>query len=139
MKVAWRWLSPLQRLEIEMPQDAEPIENQIVAGRLKAAREAVGFTQEEVSGALGIPRTSVHAFEAGKRSVSALELRRLSRLYRRNIEWLLGEDVEPVESDSALHRATRELSDEDRQQVVRFAEFLAAGMTRSQSAEKSGE
>lgn len=101
-----------------------------VAGRLREAREALGFTQEEVSGALGIPRTSVHAMEAGKRNVSALELRRLARLYRRRVEWLLGEDTEPANADNALHRATQALSDEDKEQVLRFAEFLAAGTPR---------
>ena len=102
-------------------------ELKVVAERLREAREMIGFTQEEVSGALGIPRTSVHAMEAGKRNVSALELRRLSRLYRRDVEWLLGEEVEPVSPDSALYRATHDLSDEDKEQVLRFAQFLAAG------------
>lgn len=102
----------------------------VVASRLREAREALGFTQEEVSGALGIPRTSVHAMETGKRNVSALELRRLARLYRRRVEWLLGEDAEPLGADNALHRATQKLSEEDKEQVLRFAEFLAAGTPR---------
>jgi transcriptional regulator with XRE-family HTH domain len=99
-----------------------------VASRIREARESLGLTQEEVSTALGIPRTSVHAMEAGKRGVSALELRRLSRLYRRRVEWLLGEDDAPVAAaEGALYRATSELSAEDKEQVLRFAEFLAAG------------
>lgn len=105
-----------------------------VASRLREARESLGLTQEEVSTALGIPRTSVHAMEAGKRGVSALELRRLARLYRRRVEWLLGEDNEPVAAtDGALYRATSELSAEDKEQVLRFAEFLAAGAAPSNS------
>jgi transcriptional regulator with XRE-family HTH domain len=103
-------------------------ELEIVASRIREARESLGLTQEEVSSALGIPRTSVHAMEAGKRGVSALELRRLARLYRRRVEWLLGEDDAPVAAaDGALYRATQELSAEDKEQVLRFAEFLAAG------------
>ncbi|WP_353301418.1 helix-turn-helix domain-containing protein [Kocuria rosea] len=103
-------------------------ELEVVASRIREARESLGLTQEEVSGALGIPRTSVHAMEAGKRGVSALELRRLARLYRRRVEWLLGEDDAPVAAaDGALYRATRELSEEDKDQVLRFAQFLAAG------------
>ncbi|MFC8524356.1 MULTISPECIES: helix-turn-helix transcriptional regulator [Micrococcaceae] len=99
-----------------------------VASRIREARESLGLTQEEVSSALGIPRTSVHAMETGKRGVSALELRRLARLYRRRVEWLLGEDDVPVAAaDGALYRATRELSAEDKDQVLRFAEFLASG------------
>jgi transcriptional regulator with XRE-family HTH domain len=103
-------------------------ELKVVASRIREARESLGLTQEEVSGALGIPRTSVHAMEAGKRNVSALEVRRLARLYQRRVEWLLGEDDVPVAAaDGALYRATRALSVEDKDQVLRFAEFLAGG------------
>lgn len=109
-----------------MSDDGVQNEIKVVAERLRESRESLGFTQEEVSGALGIPRTSVHAMETGKRSVSALELRRLSRLYRRRVDWLLGEEVDPAGPESALHRATKELSEGDKDQVLRFAEFLAA-------------
>ena len=105
-------------------------EQRVVAARIREARESLGLTQEEVSGALQIPRTSVHAMETGKRGVSALELRRLARLYRRRVEWLLGEDEAPVAAaDGALYRATRDLTAEDKEQVLRFAQFLAAGVT----------
>lgn len=107
----------------------EPNEQQAVGQRLRSARETLGLTQEDVAGALGIQRTSVIAMEAGKRNVSALELRRLARLYRRSVAWILGEE-EPTahtpEEDRALYRATAELSPEDKAQVLRFAQFLAA-------------
>lgn len=51
--------------------------------RLKEAREQAGLTQEEVARNLGIPRTAVALFEAGKRKVSGLELVRLAFLYGR--------------------------------------------------------
>ncbi len=111
-------------------------ELKVVAERLREAREALGFTQEEVSGVLGIPRTSVHAMETGKRNVSAIELRRLSRLYRQSVEWLLGEEIAPVAADSALYRATTNLSEDDKAQVLRFAQFLAAGTASSAAASR---
>lgn len=108
-------------------------ETQIVAVRLRQARESLGFTQDEVGEALDIPRTSVHAMETGKRKVSAVELRRLSRLYRKNVEWLLGEEPgdDNAAGNGALFRATRELSEEDQAQVLRYAQFLATGSTRA--------
>lgn len=108
-------------------------ELEVVASRIREARESLGLTQEEVSGALGVPRSSVAAMEAGKRGVSALELRRLARLYRRRVEWLLGEEevTAAATADGALYRATRDLSAEDRDQVLRFAQFLAASTTSS--------
>lgn len=64
-------------------------EQQAVGQRLRSARETLGLTQEDVAGALSIQRTSVIAMEAGKRNVSALELRRLARLYRRSVAGFL--------------------------------------------------
>jgi transcriptional regulator with XRE-family HTH domain len=106
-----------------------------VGQRLRLARETLGLTQEDVASALGIPRTSMIAMEAGKRNVTALELRRLARLYRRSVAWILGEEPTEAEQasveDKALFRATSELSAADREQVLRFAQFLAAAQTSS--------
>jgi transcriptional regulator with XRE-family HTH domain len=110
------------------PRDSgqEPTEQQVVGKQLRTARETLGLTQDDVAGVLGIPRTSVIAMEAGRRNVTALELRRLARLYRRSVQWLLAEEEAPAEVDNALYRATADLSDGDKQQVLRFAQFLAA-------------
>lgn len=107
----------------------DAVSRAIVASRIREAREWIGLTQQEVSGALGVPRTSVHAMEAGKRGVSALELRRLARLYRRPVAWLLGEEADdPAATDGVLpYLASLGLSDEDKKQVLRFAEFIAGG------------
>lgn len=111
-------------------ENAVTAELQALGKRLRESRESSGFTQEEVSGALGIPRTSVLAMEAGKRNVSAPELRRLARLYRRSVEWLLGEESPDLTTNVALYRATDALSQDDRDQVLRFAQFLASGSQR---------
>lgn len=106
-----------------------------VGQRLRSARETLGLTQEDVASVLGIPRTSVIAMEAGKRNVTALELRRLARLYRRSVAWVLGEEPEDSGQvnieDEALYRAAAELSAEDREQVLRFAQFLAAAPSQT--------
>ncbi|RSN52636.1 XRE family transcriptional regulator [Amycolatopsis sp. WAC 04182] len=103
----------------------EPTEQEIVGRQLRIGRETLGLTQDDVAGVLGIPRTSVVAMEGGRRNVTALELRRLARLYRRSVQWLLGEEDSAAEVDSALYRATAELSEGDKEQVLRFAQFLA--------------
>jgi transcriptional regulator with XRE-family HTH domain len=96
-----------------------------LAQRLREAREYIGLLQDDVAAALDIPRASVSAFESGKRRVSSLELRRLGRLYRRPVAWLLNEEGAELEMDAPLHRVTEALSDHDKEQVLRFAEFLA--------------
>lgn len=107
-------------------EEIEANEHKVVGDRLREARLAIGLTQADTAGALGIGRSSVVALEAGTRKVSGLELRRLARLYRRSVAWLLG-DEEPADiADVALNRATADLTDQDREQVLRFAQFLAA-------------
>ena len=106
------------------PDASSASEQQVLAARLREAREYVGLLQEDVARAIGIPRASVSTLEAGKRRVSSLELRRLARLYRRPVGWLLGEDLE-IDVSAPLFRATSALSDNDKEQVLRFAEFLA--------------
>jgi len=98
-----------------------------MGARLRRAREFLGVSQEAVSEALGIPRASVSAMESGRRKVSSLELRELARIYKRPIDWFYDGDAEPVVEDetvTALFRATSNLNQEDKEQVLRFAEFL---------------
>ena len=104
-------------------------EQQRLGTKLREAREYLGLSQEFVAEALKVPRAAISALEAGKRKVSSLELRDLARLYKRPVAYFLDESSESSDDsmDStarALFRATKNLSDDDRQQVVRFAEFL---------------
>jgi len=67
--------------------------------------------------------------EAGRRKVSTLELREFARLYRRPYEWLVGEQDDQPADDAvtqALYRTTRGLSEQDRAQLLSFAQFLSA-------------
>lgn len=91
---------------------------------LREAREGVGFSQEEVAQSLGLPRPAVSQMENGRRRVEALELARLAKLYERPLSFFA--DEEPVGAGplEALHRTAAELSDNDRAEVLRFAEFI---------------
>jgi transcriptional regulator with XRE-family HTH domain len=93
--------------------------------RLREAREVLGLKQEDVSAVIGIPRTSVVSMESGKRNVTATELVKLSALYRRSVEWLLGTEPDATVEGEALLRTTKNLSENDQLQVLRFAQFLA--------------
>jgi len=107
--------------------DIDDNEEQVrIGARLKEAREFVGLLQEDVASALGIPRASVSALESGKRRVTGLEVRRLARIYRKPVGWLLGEEDIELTDAEPLFRAAESLSARDRDQVLRFAEFLAA-------------
>lgn len=100
----------------------------LMGARLREAREFLGLSQEVVADALNVPRASVSAMESGRRKVSSLELRDLARLYKRPIEFFYNDDrvgdTAEDEATQALFRATRNLTAVDKEQVVRFAEFL---------------
>jgi transcriptional regulator with XRE-family HTH domain len=94
--------------------------------RLRRSREFLGLSQGEVAEHLGLSRPAVSNMEAGRRKVSTLELARMARLYHEPYEHFLGETPAVPEdtTTTALFRAARELSDRDREQVLRFAQFL---------------
>ena len=101
--------------------------DKVVVFAIQAPFTGIRGSQEAVAEALGVPRASVSAMESGRRKVSSLELRDLARLYKRPLDWFYDSDAEPIAEDetvSALFRATRNLNQEDKKQVLRFAEFL---------------
>jgi transcriptional regulator with XRE-family HTH domain len=100
----------------------------VIAARLREGRTALGLTQEDVAGVVGIPRSGVAEMEAGRRGVSGLELRRLARLYRRSVAWLVGED-DDIPVDPILAEQVARLTPQDRDQVLTFARFLSAQQT----------
>lgn len=95
-----------------------------LAQRIRAERQYIGLSQADVASALGIPRAAVSALETGRRRVSGLELKRLSELFGTSVDRLLGHTVNEDATTTALFRAAKNLSDDDKQQVLRFAEFL---------------
>jgi len=118
-------------------------EQERLSERLRESREYLGLSQEFVAEHLGIPRASISAMESGKRKVSGVELKQLARLYKRSIASLLGEeelrreDFSEDKTVRAIFRTTRDLSEQDRQQLLRFAQFLRqAGRTTQPSDDR---
>ncbi len=101
-----------------------------LAERLRMAREAAKLSQDDVARELLLPRPAISQIENGHRRVEALELARLAKLYGRPLGFFA--DEEPMGAD-ALYRTTAALSEKDRAEVLRFAEFLR------QKADDTGE
>lgn len=100
------------------------IEQTVLARRLKEAREAAGLSQDEVAQSLGVPRPAISQIENANRRVAALELARLAKLYGKPMAFFSDEDVVDATRLDALHRTAKDLSDRDRDEVLRFAEYL---------------
>ena len=105
--------------------DERRIQN-ILSERLKEAREYRGLSQEEVARHLGVPRSAISLIESGSRRVSAPEFSRLAKLYQISMESLAGQEQETSEPESVrlVARAAAKLSATDRDEVLRFAQFL---------------
>ena len=109
----------------------------VTAARLKEAREYLGLSQQEVSEALGLPRSAVSLMETGQRRVDTEELKALAKLYQRSVAYLTGEEEQPLSADVALlARQAAQLSEQDRSELMRFTEFL---MQRSQTGTDDGD
>jgi transcriptional regulator with XRE-family HTH domain len=92
--------------------------------RLREVREYLGLSQQAVATATGIPRTAISDIERGERKVDSLEIRKFARTYHYPVGYLLGEQSDPVETTTALARAVDDLTDDDRTELLRFAQFL---------------
>lgn len=78
-------------------------QRQVIASRLRLAREMAGLSQGQVAKQLGLHRPSVTEMEAGRRRVAAEELSSMARLYGVSESWLLDS---PAAGDNALDSRT---------------------------------
>jgi transcriptional regulator with XRE-family HTH domain len=100
----------------------------MVARRLRKARELAGLTQEQVAHLMGLHRPSISEIEAGRRRVSAEELKQFGTHYRVSLAWLAGERPESIDSsDPRVRLAARELEKlrpEDLERLLRLISAL---------------
>lgn len=112
---------------------AEDTDRQELGSRLREAREYLRLSQDEVARAIDLPRSAVSLMETGQRKVDAIELKRLAEIYQRPFAYFTGDAAETSavpETVQHLARAAATLTDQDREELLRFAQFLQA-RTRS--------
>jgi len=100
--------------------------------RLKAARENIGYTQEQVADALKLSRGAITQLEGGMRFPSSLQLVQLAELYGRQAGDFLQPEVSAEREDAfaALFRADAALAAEpDRARAVRECATLCREYT----------
>jgi Zn-dependent peptidase ImmA (M78 family)/transcriptional regulator with XRE-family HTH domain len=79
--------------------------------RLKEARESCGLTQDDTAREMGVSRATIAQTELGNRSVSGLELAKLSYLYARDIREFLAPNFSADGLTSVLLRAEDDAGD----------------------------
>lgn len=117
-----------------MPSDEKIERERVELGeRLKQAREYLDLSQDEVARALKLPRAAVSMIESGQRKVEAIELKQFAKLYGSSVAYFAGDEVKspkPSEDVDFAARAVSGLSGKDREELMRFAEFLRARPTK---------
>ena len=109
-----------------------------LARKLRSARLEAGLSQDQVAQKVGLGRMAISAIEVGRRRVAGLELKALAGVYGQPLEHFLGLPGAQIASTADDHaavglltRALRDLTPEDRSEVLRFAEFLRTSSKRS--------
>src|SRR4051812_35045813 len=114
---------PDEEVTITAPLDAE---RKRLADKLRETREFLGLSQQEAATAANLTRLALSAIETGRRRVESVELQSLARVYGQPVTFFL----ESQEADAGgqdlrfIARAAKELSPEDRGELLKFAEFL---------------
>jgi transcriptional regulator with XRE-family HTH domain len=95
--------------------------------RLRSAREYLGLTQQEAAEAVGLSRPAISLIESGERKLETFELKSLAGLYERPISDFTGESVREMPRDlEVLLRKAGEMTEDDRKEIMRFADWLIA-------------
>lgn len=115
--------------QVAVRQENDEEERRRLGDRLREARKYLGLKQEEVAAYLKIHRTALTDIENGQRRVEAIELTRLAKLYRQPVAYFTGEDEAsaglPIDVAHLARRAA-DLSQKDRDELGRFADYLRA-------------
>lgn len=96
----------------------------LIGSRIRQAREALGYSQEELGQLLGYSATAIYYFENGIRKVKIEDLKKIAEILGRAIEYFLQEEPED-ELTAILWRATQELPPTAQYQLNEFLKALS--------------
>ncbi len=96
--------------------------------KLKKLRTEKKYSQQKLADKLGVSRSTVTMWELGNSSPDYETLVYIADIFGVTIDYLLDRDTteqEPVDDFTyALYNETKELSEEDKQQLINMARFL---------------
>lgn len=101
---------------------------QIIAERIKLAREQAGLSQGKLAKILKYHRPTISEIEAGRRNVTADELSELADILKVSVTWLSAAKNDPSDSgqySSKIQLAARELSKIKKDDLDKVLNLLA--------------
>ena len=98
-----------------------------IGTKLKEAREYLDISQEKAAKEIKIHRSALSLIESGQRKLDAIELMALAKLYLRPVAFFTDQNfsIKPNPNAAVFARNIEKLSDNDRQELENFAEFLS--------------
>lgn len=91
--------------------------------KLRAAREFLGLTQDQVASTLNMTRNMIVNIENNNRSVKSDELYKFSKLYGVSMEELVSGENEIDMNIQLFARGFESLSDKDKQEIINLIKF----------------
>ena len=89
-----------------------------LSNNIKYLRQAAGHTQEELSQALSVERSTISGYELGKRQPDGTIIKKIAKLYHVSVDSLMNKDYEqlcfspPVSDIPATGKPSDQLTDE---------------------------
>lgn len=111
---------------------------QLIGSRIRRAREALGYSQEELGRQLGYSAAAISYFEAGMRKVRIDDLQRIARVLGKPLDFFLQEEPE-TEKIAMLARAREEVCPKAYDEIQSFLRHLdKEGITGELKIDLSG-
>lgn len=97
---------------------ADMNQDQILARRIKQAREGAGFSQGRLGDCLGIDQSAVSKIENGTTEVGAIRLVKIAEILGKPVTWFLGIDTGLADDEDELLHLYRQIDDERMRAMV---------------------
>lgn len=94
-----------------------------IGDKLRAAREFLGLTQDQVASTLNMTRNSIVNIENNNRSIKSEELYSFAKLYGISMEEIVSEDIEINMNMPVFARGFDSLSKKDQQEILNLIKF----------------
>ena len=119
-------------------------DQEAIGRRFRVAREAVGLTQAAAADALGVQASVLSRYENGLWFPKVALLRRIARLYGVSVDTLIGHDVAAddrawPEGVQFIRRASKDLTPEAKQAIMRAMEAILAMDRKTRNKDKDGD
>jgi len=95
-----------------------------IGNNIQLFRKKLGFSQQQLGDLIEVPRELISYYERGSREVSLLHLEKIALCLNIDMEVLLSENHEIIESSLAFAFRADDLSPEDRKTIGFFKEIV---------------